>query len=140
MPRGDSRTMLDAEEVVLMADAPGASSDDTLRSALAALLPEFRARATEGERLRTMPSDLVRRARAGGLFRLNLPRSLGGLELDPATTAEIFEEISHADGSAGWTIVIGNSTAFLGGAGIGSVLPVRHHRRDLGDRVPGRRT
>ena len=88
-------------------------TDDTLRSALAALLPEFRARAAEGERLRTMPADLVRRARAGGLFRLNLPRSLGGLELDPATTAEIFEEISHADGSAGWTIVIGNSTAFF---------------------------
>ena len=60
-----------------------------------------------------MPADLVRRAKAGGLFRLNLPRSLGGLELDPATTVEIFEEISRADGSAGWTIVIGNSTAFF---------------------------
>jgi len=96
-----------------MADAPGASSDDTLRSTVAALLPEFRARAAESEQLRTMPADLVRQAKAGGLFRLNLPRSLGGLELDPATTAEIFEEISRADGSAGWTIVIGNSTAFF---------------------------
>jgi indole-3-acetate monooxygenase len=98
-----------------MTDAPSvtASSDDTLRSALAALLPEFRARAAEGEQLRTMPADLVRQAKAGGLFRLNLPRSLGGLELDPAATAEIFEEISRADGSAGWTIVIGNSTAFF---------------------------
>src|SRR6202023_3627968 len=91
----------------------GASSDDTLRSAIAALLPEFRARAAEGEQLRTMPADLVRRAQAAGMFRLNLPRSLGGFELDPATTAEIFEEISRADGSAGWTVVIGNSTAFF---------------------------
>ena len=40
----------------------------------------------------------LRRAQAAGLFRLNLPRSLGGFELDPATTAEIFEEISRADG------------------------------------------
>ena len=96
-----------------MTDTLSASSDDTLRSAVAALLTEFGARAAEGERLRTMPSDLVRRARAGGLFRLNLPRSLGGLELDPASTVEIFEEISRADGSAGWTIVIGNSTAFF---------------------------
>ena len=81
-----------------MTDTAGASSDDTLRSAVAALLPEFRARAAEGEQLRTMPTDLVRRAQAAGLFRLNLPRSLGGFELDPATTAEIFEEISRADG------------------------------------------
>ena len=86
---------------------------EDVRNALTALLPDFRARADEGERLRTMPADLVRRAQAGGLFRLNLPRSLGGLELDPATSAEIFEEISRADGSAGWTIVIGNSTAFF---------------------------
>ena len=98
-----------------MTKAPSvnAGSDDTLRTAIAALIPEFRARAAEGEQLRTMPADLVRQARAGGLFRLNLPRSLGGLELDPATTAEIFEEISRADGSAGWTTVIGNSTAFF---------------------------
>ena len=59
------------------------------------------------------PPTWCGQAKAGGLFRLNLPRSLGGLELDPATTAEIFEEISRADGSAGWTIVIGNSTAFF---------------------------
>ena len=84
-----------------------------MRRAVAELAPEFRARAEEGERLRTMPADLVQRARAAGLFRLNLPESLGGLELDPATTVEIFEEISRADGSAGWTIVIGNSTAFF---------------------------
>jgi alkylation response protein AidB-like acyl-CoA dehydrogenase len=84
-----------------------------VRRALADLVPEFLTRAQEGERLRTMPADLVRRVRAAGLFRLNLPQSLGGLELDPVTTAEIFEEISRADGSAGWTIVIGNSTAFF---------------------------
>jgi alkylation response protein AidB-like acyl-CoA dehydrogenase len=84
-----------------------------VRLAVADLVPEFRARAEEGERLQTMPADLVERASAAGLFRLSLPESLGGLELDPATTVEIFEEISRADGSAGWTIVIGNSTAFF---------------------------
>jgi len=89
------------------------ADSDSLWRAVADLVPEFRARADEGERLRTMPADLVERAKAAGLFRLSLPRSLGGFELDPATTAEIFEEISRADGSAGWTIVIGNSTAFF---------------------------
>jgi len=91
------------------------ANDDrtTLRRAVAELAPEFLARAGEGERLRTMPADLVARARAAGLFRLNLPRSLGGFELDPAATVEILEELSRADGSAGWTIAIGNSTAFF---------------------------
>ena len=51
-----------------MTEAPSvaASSHDTLRSALAALLPEFRARAAEGEQLRAMPADLVRRAGRAG--------------------------------------------------------------------------
>jgi indole-3-acetate monooxygenase len=92
-----------------------AASTDTaaIRAAVDSLLPEFRARAADGDRLATMPADLVGRAKAAGLFRLNLPRSLGGFELDPAATVEIFEAISYADGSAGWTIVIGNSTAFF---------------------------
>ena len=89
------------------------SDPAALQQAVRDLTPEFRARAAEGDRLRAMPADLVQRVRAAGLFRLNLPMSLGGLELDPATTVRIFEEISYADGSAGWTIVIGNATAFF---------------------------
>jgi alkylation response protein AidB-like acyl-CoA dehydrogenase len=70
-------------------------------------------RASEGETLRTMPEDLVSTAKRAGLFRLALPRSLGGLELDPRTIVEVLETLSRADGSAGWTILIGNSTAFF---------------------------
>jgi alkylation response protein AidB-like acyl-CoA dehydrogenase len=90
-----------------------AAESAMLWSAVRELVPEFQVRAAEGDRLATMPADLVQRAKAGGLFRVSLPRSLGGLELDPATTVQVFEEISRADGSAGWTIVIGNSTAFF---------------------------
>jgi alkylation response protein AidB-like acyl-CoA dehydrogenase len=88
-------------------DASGGSiavNDDisVLRTAVADLVPTFQGRAAEAEQLRTMPADLVLRAKQAGLFRLNLPRSLGGYELEPAVTVEIFEEISRADGSAGW--------------------------------------
>jgi indole-3-acetate monooxygenase len=86
---------------------------DAVRSAVAELTPELRARAAEGDQLKTMPADLVWRAKKAGLFRLNMPMALGGLELDPFTTVQIFEQISNADGSAGWTLVIGNSTAFF---------------------------
>ena len=71
------------------------------------------ARAGEGDELRTMPADLVAAAKEAGLFRLALPRSLGGLELDPATIIQIIETLSWADGSAGWTVLIGNTTAFF---------------------------
>lgn len=78
-----------------------------------ALAPEIRARAREGERLRTMPPELAERIEAAGLFAVWLPRSLGGLELDPATIVAIIEEISYADGSAGWSTLIGTSIAFF---------------------------
>ncbi len=79
----------------------------------ALLAPQFRERAAEGERLRTMPADLVGQVRDARLFELALPRSLGGLELDPLTIVAIIEQLSYADGSAGWTTMIGNSTSFL---------------------------
>jgi indole-3-acetate monooxygenase len=90
-----------------------AAESEMLWGAVRELVPDFRVRAAEGDQLATMPADLVQRAKAAGLFRVSLPQSLGGLELDPATAVQIFEEISRADGSAGWTIVIGNSTAFF---------------------------
>jgi alkylation response protein AidB-like acyl-CoA dehydrogenase len=92
------------------------SSPGDRESVLAAareLAPALAARAGEGEAERTMPGDLVARAKRAGLFRLALPRSLGGLELDPATIIETVETLSMADGSAGWTVLIGNSTAFF---------------------------
>ncbi len=84
-----------------------------VRQAALDLVPDLSARASEAELLRTMPDDLVARVRAGGLFRMPLPASLGGLELDPVTTMEVIETLSEADGSAGWTVLIGNSTAFF---------------------------
>ena len=38
---------------------------------------------------------------------------MGGLELDPLTIVEVVEVLSRADGSAGWTTLIGNSTSFF---------------------------
>jgi alkylation response protein AidB-like acyl-CoA dehydrogenase len=77
------------------------------------LAPRLRERAAETERLGTLAPDLVEDARRAGLFRLATPRTLGGLELEPATVVETLEEASRADGSTGWTIMIGNLTAFL---------------------------
>jgi len=85
---------------------------DTLQAARE-LAPEIRAAAAEGDRLRTMPPALAATLEDAGLFALWLPRALGGLELDPATIVRVIEEVSHADGAAGWTTLIGTSSAFL---------------------------
>lgn len=74
---------------------------------------QARARADEAESLRTMPPDLVRVARAAGLFGMAAPRSVGGAERDPVEIVTAIEALSYCDGSAGWTVLIGNSTAFF---------------------------
>jgi indole-3-acetate monooxygenase len=85
---------------------------DVLASARA-LAPELSDRAREGEVLGTLPPDLVEKAREARLFSLMTPRSLGGLELAPREVVDVLEELCRADGSAGWTIIIGNATAFF---------------------------
>src|SRR4051794_21334594 len=78
------------------------------------LSAELSARAGEGEALRTMPADVAARLKTAGFFRMSLPKSLGGLELDPLTVFEITEALTYADGSSGWTVMIGNgSNAFF---------------------------
>jgi alkylation response protein AidB-like acyl-CoA dehydrogenase len=75
-----------------------------------ALLPEIRARAEECERARRLPADLAQTLARAGLFRLALPKEIGGLELDPATLLRVFEEFGAADASVGWCVMIANTT------------------------------
>lgn len=69
--------------------------------------------ADEAEQLRTMPRHVVERVRAEGLFRMAMPAALGGLEVAPTAIVTAIETVARADGSAGWTVLIGNSTAFF---------------------------
>ena len=71
----------------------------------------------EIEHARRLPPRLVDAVAAADLFRLLVPRALGGLEVDAITAMRVFEELARADGSAAWAVMIGNSglfTAWLG--------------------------
>ncbi|MEX0783834.1 MAG: acyl-CoA dehydrogenase family protein [Dehalococcoidia bacterium] len=93
--------------------SPAASSP--LIDAAIALQPLIRERADEIERTGRLPSDVVEAIREAGLFHLTLPEDLGGLEADPVTASRVVEEISLADGSAGWCVMIANQNgAILG--------------------------
>ena len=88
------------------------TADDLLEK-VRALAPEIRARAPETEALRRMPADLVGKLKAAGVFRMYAPRSHGGLELDFPEGLRVIAAVARADGSAGWTVMIGSASALI---------------------------
>ena len=65
---------------------------------------------------RTLPPALVDAMHEAGLFRMWVPRALGGAELDPLSFLTVIEELSRLDGSVGWCAVIPAGYARLAGA------------------------
>jgi alkylation response protein AidB-like acyl-CoA dehydrogenase len=78
-------------------------SNETLERARG-LGPQIAASADEIERQRRLPGTLVSALHDAGLFRMLLPRSLGGAELDPPTFVQVTEAIARADASTAWVI------------------------------------
>ena len=66
--------------------------------------PMIEAAAEEIERRRELPEPIVAALAERGLFRLLLPRSLGGAELPPAAYVPVVEEIAKHDASAAWCL------------------------------------
>ena len=52
---------------------------------------------------RQMTPEMTAALQESGLFWLNVPQELGGLDAHPRTRVEVIEELSRADGSIGWT-------------------------------------
>ena len=80
-----------------------AQSADYLQRACE-LAPELAAAADEIERRRELPEPVVNALVERGLFRMLLPRSLGGGELLPADFVPVIEEIAKADASTAWCL------------------------------------
>jgi indole-3-acetate monooxygenase len=79
-----------------------------LQADISALAPDITARAAEIEAQRRIPPDLVEALRSIGAYRLFVPRSLGGLELDLPAGLEIIRALAKIDASVGWTTMISN--------------------------------
>jgi alkylation response protein AidB-like acyl-CoA dehydrogenase len=81
--------------------------------ALAPILPRIRAAADEIETGRRLPRDLVEALVDAGVFRLCVPRSLGGAEAHPRLLLDVVETVAAADGSAGWCVMIGATSGLV---------------------------
>ena len=88
---------------------------DNLLSAVRTLAPLIREHADEAERNRRLSPPVVTALAEAGLFRMWIPRALGGLEVSPFTLYRIVEEVAQIDGSTGWGVMIGATTPAVGG-------------------------
>jgi alkylation response protein AidB-like acyl-CoA dehydrogenase len=68
------------------------------------LRPMLIAAGGEIERRREVTPTVVAAMKEGGIFRMLLPRSLGGAELDPLTYTAVLEELAQGDGSTAWCL------------------------------------
>src|ERR1700733_7508980 len=66
--------------------------------------PLIESAAPQIERDRAISQDVFAALHDAGLFRLLLPRSLGGEEVTPSTFVQTIEEIAKADASTAWCV------------------------------------
>ena len=92
------------------------------------LLETVAARAADTEAQRRLPADLAAELAEAGLFRMLVPTSLGGAEVDVATLFNRLEQLGRADAATGWCVMIGGTTAL-----ISAWLPLEHAREIWAD-------
>ena len=70
---------------------------------------------TEEENNGRISATVVNALREAGFYKLFLPKSLGGIEADPLTTAKCVEEVARHNTAAGWSLMVANSPLNMGG-------------------------
>ena len=80
----------------------GPYSAQALLEAARSLAPQISAAGDEIERQRHVPAGLLASLKAAGLYRMLVPRSVGGAELTLHEFAEVIFEVASADASTAW--------------------------------------
>ena len=76
--------------------------------------PALRACAADAERDRRLPDAVFQAMHEQGLYRLWKPKLFGGLEADPITAFQVFEEVSRIDSAAGWNLQLSCGAEMFG--------------------------
>ena len=88
-------------------------ADSRLLESAVGLKPLVAEVADQIERDRRLPPQLVEAFAGAGLFRMLVPKSLGGSETDVTTYARVIEEIAKVDGSTAWCLSQGAGCALV---------------------------
>jgi alkylation response protein AidB-like acyl-CoA dehydrogenase len=92
----------------LTAHPPATESDDQVKqrllAAARALAPRIAARAEADEKAKRISDDTIREAGEAGFFKILVPKSMGGYELDWETVCRVVIEAGRYDGSSAWQI------------------------------------
>ena len=99
------------------ATVPSYARDDLL-AAVRALAPKLRAASDEIEAGRSLTEPLVQAMVDAGFYRLYLPRSLGGGELDPLTYFDVIEALTHVESTAAWSVLISTGGMTIASRGL----------------------
>ncbi len=75
--------------------------------------PSIAAVADEIETTQDIPEPVITALHESRLFRMLLPRSVGGDQVEPWTYLSAIEEIARHDGSVGWNMFVANSSALI---------------------------
>src|SRR5215510_15732684 len=104
------------------------------------LAPVLRAHADQGERERHLMDPVVEALQDAGLYHLLVPRTLGGLQVDPLTFYSVVEAVARVDGSTGWCLFINGcapiSAAFLCAEAAEAIYGPRTHTIMSGTTFP----
>jgi alkylation response protein AidB-like acyl-CoA dehydrogenase len=100
------------------ATAPSYAREDLL-AAVQALAPKLRAASDEIEAGRSLTEPLVQAMVDAGFYRLYLPRSLGGGELDPLTYFDVIEALARVESAAAWSALISTGAMTIASRGLG---------------------
>ena len=91
---------------------------ESLLATVGVLAPRLRAEADEIEAARSLSEPLVQALADAGFYRMYLPRSLGGGELDPLTYFDVIEALARVESAAAWSVLISTGAMTITSRGL----------------------
>jgi indole-3-acetate monooxygenase len=100
---------MNAEQTIVSADK--ISENDLLETAIG-LGPILSKYVDEERSNRRLSRPVFNALKEANFLKLFLPKSLGGVEADPLTTAKVVMEVSRHNTAAGWCLMVANVSTF----------------------------